>query len=71
MENLFVPKHEVMGEEDAAGVLEFYKVTRDELPKIKQEDPALASMDARVGDIIKITRNSSTAGESLYYRVVI
>ncbi|HDI73321.1 MAG: DNA-directed RNA polymerase subunit H [Candidatus Altiarchaeales archaeon] len=71
LENIQVPKHEILKAEEAEKVLEFYKVTPDELPKIKRSDPALKGMKAEVGDIIKITRKSPTAGESFYYRVVI
>lgn len=71
LENILVPKHEILKAEDAERVLEFYKVTPDELPKIKRNDSALKGMNAEVGDIIKITRKSPTAGESFYYRVVI
>ena len=71
MEHEFVPKHEAMAPEDAENILRTYKVSRDELPKIKIDDPAIKSLEASVGDIIKITRNSPTAGKSLYYRVVI
>lgn len=71
MENIFVPKHEILKAEEAKKVLEFYKVTLDELPKIKRSDPALKGMNAKVGDIIKITRKSYTATNPFYYRVVI
>lgn len=47
-----------------------YGVDRSKLPKIKKTDPALPE-GADIGNIIKITRNSSTAGTSLYYRVVV
>lgn len=71
MENILIPKHEILGAGDVEEVLESFKVTLDELPKIKKGDPALKNMSAKVGDIIKITRKSPTAGESFYYRVVI
>ncbi len=71
LEHEFVPKHEVMAPEDAENVLRTYKVGRDELPKIKIDDPAIKDFEANVGDIIKITRNSPTAGKAVYYRVVI
>ena len=69
--NILVPKHEVLNAEEANRVLKSYGVTRDEMPKIKIDDPAIKDMKVKIGDIIKITRKSKTAGESIYYRVVI
>lgn len=71
LDNILVPKHEILSPEDAERILEFYRITPEELPKITQDDPALAKLGAKIGEIIRITRNSSTAGKSLYYRVVI
>lgn len=71
LNNILVPKHEILSPEDAERILEFYRITPEELPKIKQDDPALAKLGAKIGNIIRITRNSPTAGKSFYYRVVI
>jgi DNA-directed RNA polymerase subunit H len=64
-------KHEVLGAEEAKGILEKYKASEDELPRIKKEDPALKDLTYKVGSIIKITRKSATAGQAVYYRVVV
>ncbi len=68
-----MPKHEIMTEEEVKELLEKYKVTKDKLPKIYESDPALLDLSPRPkpGDVIKIYRKSPTAGESIYYRVVI
>jgi len=65
-----VPAHEILDENAATAVLMEYGVDRSKLPKIKKNDPALPE-GVKVGDIIKITRNSPTAGVSLYFRVVV
>ncbi len=68
--HILVPAHEVLDESSAQAVLMKYGVDRSKLPKISKTDPALPD-GVKVGDIIKITRKSKTAGVSLYYRVVV
>jgi DNA-directed RNA polymerase subunit H len=41
------------------------------LPKIKMSDPAVKEIGAKPGDIIKIIRESETAGQSEFFRLVI
>lgn len=60
-----------MAPEDAEDILKTYRVTCDGLPKIQSGDPAIKELNAEVGNIIKITRDSPTAGKAFYYRVVI
>ncbi|MGB6628883.1 MAG: DNA-directed RNA polymerase subunit H, partial [Nitrososphaeraceae archaeon] len=42
-----------------------------QLPYIMITDKGIEDLDVRPGDIIKITRKSPTAGESVYYRYVV
>jgi DNA-directed RNA polymerase subunit H (RpoH/RPB5) len=66
-----VPKHEVLTEEEKKEVLERYKVSEFQLPKILASDPAARVIGAKVGDVIKITRESLTAGKTIAYRLVV
>lgn len=66
-----VPKHEILSEEEKAKLLKKYGITIKELPRILASDPAIKSLNPKVGDVVKITRKSKTAGESVYYRVVV
>lgn len=66
-----VPKHEVLGEEEKKAVLKKFDTSPEKLPKILQEDPVVVMIQAKTGDIIRIARDSHTAGESFYYRVVV
>jgi DNA-directed RNA polymerase subunit H len=66
-----VPKHEVLSEEEKKEVLERYKVSQFQLPKILVSDPAARAIGAKVGDVIKITRESPTAGKAIAYRCVV
>ncbi len=66
-----VPKHTKLSESETKKILERYKVTIKELPKILKSDPVLDNLDVKSGDVIKISRKSPTAGETIYYRGVI
>ncbi len=68
--HILTPKHSKLGEREKAQLLEKYSVTQKELPKMFRTDSAIKELDAKPGDIIKITRKSQTAGESFFYRVV-
>ncbi len=70
-EHVLVPKHEVLTQEQARKLLEKYKVLPHQLPAIKVTDPAAKAIGAKVGDILKITRISPTAGKAVVYRQVI
>jgi len=70
-EHVWVPRHEVLSEEEAEELLRRYNVSREQLPKIKISDPVIKEIGARVGDIVRIVRKSRTAGRSVYYRVVV
>ena len=66
-----VPKHEILSKGEKTKVLEKYNTTANHLPKILVSDPAVEKLEAKVGDVVRITRMSQTVGESLYYRVVV
>ena len=70
-DHAYVPKHEIMTKKEAEEVLEKYNCKPTELPLIFVNDPAIVGLGVKPGDMIKITRKSSTAGESLYYRYVV
>lgn len=66
-----VPKHEILTEEEKKELLEKLKASLSDLPKIKMNDPAIKHLNPKPGDIVRIYRKSPTAGETVYYRVVI
>ncbi len=70
-DHVYVPKHEIMSIKEAEQVLEKFNCKPTELPLIFVTDPAIFGLGVKPGDMIKITRKSSTAGESLYYRYVV
>ncbi len=68
--HILTPKHSKISEKEKAQLFERYNVTSKELPKILKTDSAIKGLGAKLGDVIKITRKSQTAGESVFYRVV-
>ena len=66
-----VPKHEILTKLEKQELLERLGVTEKELPKILLLDPALENLEAKPGDVVRITRKSQTAGYSTYYRFVV
>jgi DNA-directed RNA polymerase I, II, and III subunit RPABC1 len=70
-EHELVPKHEILTTEERKALLEEYRSEPYQLPRIKLSDPAILAIGAKAGDIVKIIRNSPTAGEHLAYRYVV
>lgn len=69
--HVLVPKHEILSEGQAKAVLDQFKVTPHQLPLIKDSDPVAKAIGAKAGDILKITRDSQTAGKAIAYRYVV
>ena len=70
-DHVYVPKHEIISKNEAQKVLEQFNCKPTELPLIFVTDPAILGLGVKPGDMIKITRKSGTAGESIYYRYVV
>ncbi|TLZ54510.1 MAG: DNA-directed RNA polymerase subunit H [Methanobacteriota archaeon] len=76
LQHRLVPEHRLLADDEADRVLKALRITRDQLPKIKKNDPVIQVLE-RVhgpiaeGRIIKVTRISETAGISEAYRLVI
>lgn len=66
----FVPKHTKLNEVETKEILERFNIVKRKLPKISKKDPTIKDLGLEVGDVLKISRKSPTAGESTYYRVV-
>ena len=70
-DHVYIPKHEIMTKKEAEEVLKKFNCKPTELPLIFVNDPAIIVLGVKPGDMIKISRTSGTAGESIYYRYVV
>ena len=70
-DHIYVPKHEIMIKKEAQKVLDEFNCKPTELPLIFVTDPAILGLGVKPGDMIRITRESQTAGQSTYYRYVV
>ncbi|MDY6789152.1 MAG: DNA-directed RNA polymerase subunit H [Candidatus Nanohaloarchaea archaeon] len=66
-----VPEHRKMDEEEVEQLLDKFNINRQNLPEISQKDPVARKLDVEPGDVVHIKRDSPTAGETDYYRVVV
>jgi DNA-directed RNA polymerase subunit H len=67
----YQPKHEILSKNQAEEILKKYNTKPSQLPYMMIDDKGIEDLDVRPGDIVKITRRSATAGESVYYRYVV
>lgn len=66
--HVIVPEHDVVPQDEVEEVEKQYGISRTQLPKIKAGDPAAKAIGARPGDVIRIVRESPTAGRHELYR---
>ncbi len=69
--HILVPEHSKLNEKEKKELLQKYHISLMELPKIRKDDPAIAHLGAKQGDVIKVIRKSPTAGEIAFYRGVV
>jgi len=62
---------EILSEEERERILKFYHAKPFQFPWIKASDPVAIILGARLGDILRMTAHSETAGTYVSYRYVI
>jgi DNA-directed RNA polymerase subunit H (RpoH/RPB5) len=70
LEHDLVPKFKILSKEEKKQILERFKTRDDKLPKVLESDPVVKKLNAKVGDVLEIVRQSDVSGESVYYRIV-
>ena len=72
LEHDLVPDHEILSDEEVYKLLEELKIkNKNQLPKIKVDDPVCKKIEAKEDQVLKITRISETAGKYTTYRIII
>jgi DNA-directed RNA polymerase subunit H len=71
MDNKMVPWHEIATAEEKERILKKHGLAMDRMPQIQRDDPIVLEIGAKPGDLVRIYRKSPTAGESIYYRIVV
>jgi DNA-directed RNA polymerase subunit H (RpoH/RPB5) len=73
LKHVLVPKHEIVPVENHKTLMEsLYITSKSKFPEIKfHVDPITRCIGAVPGDIIKITRSSSSSGEAIIYRICV
>ncbi|MCZ7392852.1 MAG: DNA-directed RNA polymerase subunit H [Candidatus Methanoperedens sp.] len=71
LEHRMVANHEILNEDDVEKIISEYNIEKEQLPKIRVSDPAAIAVKAKVGDVVRVTRLSPTAGKAFFYRYVI
>lgn len=70
-EHAYVPRHEILTEEEKKEVNEKFHAEPFQFPWIRNTDPISIILGARPGDVLRVTHKSETAGRYLSYRYVV
>ena len=66
-----VPEHIVLDDDEVEELTDRYEINKTDLPKIGRLDAAIKETDGEPGDVVKVVRESPTAGEAVAYRIIV
>ena len=66
-----IPEHVKLNDKEKEQILKKYNITKTNLPRILKDDPAIANLNLKKGDIVKIKRKLGTTGHTNFYRMVV
>ena len=76
LEHEMVPEHHLLSEDEEKAVLKGYNIGKDQLPKIRKNDPCvkvleeIEGVEITEGRVIKVVRLNPVSGVSIAYRTV-
>jgi len=71
LQHELVPGHEILSAEEKEKLFGELKIEANQLPKVRGTDPIIKLLNGKPGDVVRIQRQSPTAGISIYYRLVV
>ena len=71
IKHLLVPNASVADEKELNELFKKHEISRENLPVINSNDPAVVVLNATAGDVIRFERTNPFDVEEIFYRLVI